>query len=218
MDSDFDSLDASGGHRGTPRHNSDQAGPRHPAVSAPPSSRPRQAWDQLLDGKHRWGGVEIGLPKQGFRWYRLTVYPPGTTNDDRRRLRLARSWPTWGAVMFVASLVCLGAALGPWMGLVASAALWLAAGAWVLSRTGDLSARVRTFGVILINRHHDPRTAARFALMETVVEALTHADLLLEQNKISVTHHELIWGLAYDRLAPDHPDSDEQPPLGQQEK
>ncbi len=71
--------------------------------------------------------------------------------------------------------------------------------------------------MLLVNRHHDPRTAARFALMETVVEALTQADILLEQKKISATHHELIWGLAYDRLAPEHPeepDFDEQPQLG----
>lgn len=165
----------------------------------------------MLDGKHVWGSVEIGLPKQGFRWHRLTVYPPGITDVDRRRLRLARSWPTWGSVMFVASLVCLGAALGPWMGLVTSAALWLAAGAWVLIRTNDLRAHVRTFGVILIDRHHDPRTAARFALMNTVFEALTHADLLLEQKKITVTHHELIWGIAYDRLAPEQPGEPDEP-------
>jgi hypothetical protein len=46
-----------------------------------------------------------------------------------------------------------------------------------------------------------------------VVEQLTHADLLLARKEISATKHELIWGLAYDRLGPDQIGStDRRPP------
>jgi hypothetical protein len=81
----------------------------------------------------------------------------------------------------------------------------------VLSRAAYVRAHVRTLSVILIDRHYDPRSADRFALLETVVDQLTRADLLLEQGQISMTKHELMWGLAYDRLAHHQPGCVERP-------
>jgi hypothetical protein len=172
-----------------------------------------RARHSVLDGRHLWGSIEIGLPKQGFRHYRLVVFPPGVTVSDRRRIRQARAWPTWGAVTFVACLVGLSAALGPWTDLMTSAALWLGAGVVVFVRAGEARARVRTLSVVLVDRHYDPRTADTFALLASVAEQLTHADLLLARKEISATKHELIWGLAYDRLGPDQIGStDRRPP------
>jgi hypothetical protein len=212
-DRNFDSQDTSGPRPST-HWTSEHLSPWNPWPQSRVTSPLTEAWHRALDGKHVWGSVDIGLPKQGFRWYRLTVFPPGITEADRRRVRLARGWPTWGAVMFVASLVCLSATLGPGIGLATSTTLWLGAGLLAFGRAGDVRAHVRTLSVALIDRHHDPRTAARFALLETVVDLLTQADLLLARGQISAAQHELIWGLAYDRVAPDHPDSTEHPQLG----
>jgi hypothetical protein len=83
----------------------------------------------------------------------------------------------------------------------------------VFVRAGEARARVRTLSVVLVDRHYDPRTADTFALLASVAEQLTHADLLLARKEISATKHELIWGLAYDRLGPDQIGStDRRPP------
>jgi hypothetical protein len=160
---------------------------------------------RILGGRYLWGSLEIGLPQQGFRHYRLVVFPPGVTEADRRWIRLARSWPTWGAVTFVVCLVCLSVALGPGAGLLTSAVLWLGGGLVVFVRAGEQRARVRTVSVVLIDGHHDPRTAHVLALLASVAEQLANADRLLARKEISASQHEFIWGLAYDRIAPSQP-------------
>lgn len=172
----------------------------HETPSASWVSRTRH---RVLDGQYVWGSLDIGASRHGFRHYRLVVFPPGVTESERRRIRLARGWPTWGAVAFTACLMCLCAALGPWTGLMASVALWLGSGVLVHARAGDVLARVRTLSVVLVARHHDPLSADRIAVMATVAEQLTHADRLLERHEISAARHELAWSLAYDRLALD---------------
>jgi hypothetical protein len=122
---------------------------RQPLSEAPLTG----AWRDALDGKNTWGFVEIGPAKAGFRWYRLTVLPPGVTDADH--------------------------------------------------------ARVRTLSVVLVDRHYDPRTADQFARLKSIAGDLRCADLLLEQGELSVVEHEHLWGLAYDRLAPDRSDSTE---------
>ena len=157
--------------------------------------------DRVLDGQHVWGYLEVGASRQGFRHHRLVVFPPGVTDSERRRIRLARSWPTWGAVALIACLACLCTALGPWTGLMTSVALWLGSGVLVHVRAGDALVRVRTLSVVLIDRHDDPLSAQRLALMAAVAEGLAHADRLLQRRQISVARHELAWGHAYDQLA-----------------
>jgi uncharacterized protein DUF6611 len=201
---DFDTLDAFGQRSGTPRRR------------LAPRLRLARAWHRALDGEHVWGSIEIGLPSQGFRWYRLTVLPPGATATERRQVRLARSFPTWGAVMFVCLLAGLGDPLGPGLALVAAATLWLGAGILVFGRAADVRAQVRTVSVERIDRHDDAQAAGRLALLTAVVEQLTHADVLLAQGRLSVAQHELIWGLAHARLGPDQPDSVPSPDLAQE--
>ncbi|MCV7012472.1 DUF6611 family protein [Mycolicibacterium madagascariense] len=175
-------------------------------VDAPDEGNGSASWSsrarhRVLDGRYAWGSLDVGASRQGFRHYRLVVFPPGVTASERRRIRLARSWPTWGAVAFTACLSILCTALGPWTGLMASTALWLSSGILVRLRAGDVATRVRTLSVVLMDRHHDPRSAERIALMADVAERLTHADRLLQEQKISAACHELAWGLAYDLLA-----------------
>jgi hypothetical protein len=48
---------------------------------------------------HRWGRLEEPNPayarRPGFQRYRLTVYPPGTSAEERRLLALVRRVPSW---------------------------------------------------------------------------------------------------------------------------
>ena len=49
--------------------------------------------------------------------YQLVVYPPGISVGERRRIRLWRGWPLWGALLWVVSEIAVSRLTGPWTAL-----------------------------------------------------------------------------------------------------
>jgi hypothetical protein len=43
---------------------------------------------RVIDGQRPWGSIDTGVSRQGFRRYRLVVFPPGISDFERRLLRL----------------------------------------------------------------------------------------------------------------------------------
>src|SRR5258707_12438425 len=60
----------------------------------------RRGWLRLLDGDRPWGSIDIRPDRFGVTRYRLVVYPPGISESERRRVRVARGWPLWGALVW----------------------------------------------------------------------------------------------------------------------
>jgi hypothetical protein len=154
--------------------------------------------DRVLDGTRVWGSIDTGPDRQGFRRYRLVLFPPGMTKVERRLLRLWRALPTWGSVLWLMSVICLSQMYPPWTALGISTAGYIGVGAVMFHRLGVLRTQVRTLSAVLIAGYSDPGTAAPYAELKKLASILYSADALLEQGRISVTDHEAIWWKAYE--------------------
>ena len=73
-----------------------------------------RGWHRLLDGDRGWGSIDVHPDRYGMTRYRLVVFPPGISEPERRRVRLARGWPMWGALIWVACEVWFTEVTGPW--------------------------------------------------------------------------------------------------------
>ena len=74
----------------------------------------RRGWLRLIDGDRPWGSIDIRPDRFGVTRYRLVVYPPGISESERRRVRAARGWPLWGALVWVVGEIWLSHVTGPW--------------------------------------------------------------------------------------------------------
>lgn len=164
------------------------------------TSAPVRCWDRLLDGSRVWGSIDVGLERQGFRRYRLVLFPPGVTKVERRLLRLWRGLPTWAALAWLMSVIVLSKACSPWVALGVATAVHVVVGAVILERVRVLRTQVRTLSVILIAGYPHPETEATYAEMKKIAAVLCTADFMHAQGRISAAEHESIWWQAYQRL------------------
>lgn len=183
-----------------------------------PSSRltsaPVRWWTRVLDGERSWGSIDISPGQYGVIRYRLVVFPPGITGAQRRLLRLSRAWPTWGAVLWLMSEICLSSALRPWVAFGVSTMVYLGTEALLRGRVGTLRTQVRTLSVCVIAGYTDRRSAAIYAEMRALVNTLGNADAMRAQGQMTAIDHEAAWWQVYDQLGPDHPEPiKEQPPI-----
>lgn len=191
-----------------------QAGPKRHSVPVPGSCS-----GELLDGDRVWGSIDISpsryrISRYGVSGYRLVVFPPGISRAERGRLRLWRTWPTWGALLWLASTVCLSARLSNWTAIGIATALYLSSGAAALALAGKLRSQVRTLSVSVVDRRPDQRSAVAYDELATLVAILSDADIRRESGQMSATDHQAVWSRVYDRLGPSHPEPNRaQPPL-----
>jgi hypothetical protein len=164
----------------------------------------RRGWWRLVDGAYPWGSIFVCPDRMGVTRYQLVIYPPGISETERRRLRVWRGWPTWGALLWIASYSILTEPIGPRTALVISTAAYLGTGVVASMRAGNVRARVRTMRATVMSGYHDPpsRDACRKlrALAATLIEADQHRQLEL----ISPIEYEMTWWRVYDQIEPDH--------------
>ena len=137
--------------------------------------------------------------------YRLVVFPPGISDAERRRVRVARGWLLWGALVWVFCEISLKQMTGPWTALVASTAIYLGLGLVATARRAITRRQVRTIGTMVMAGHHDPLSAALRHKLENLAGALMEADELLARGEISATAHEMTWWRVYDQMGPASP-------------
>ncbi|MGH3644151.1 MAG: DUF6611 family protein [Mycobacterium sp.] len=174
------------------------------AVAQPVSSERRafaRWWAVVLDGSHDWGSVDVSPTRHGVTQYRLVLFPPGLDIAERRLLRARRAWPTWGAVVWVASQIVLSSFLTPPTAFAASTIAYLAAGAVLFARVAELRARVLTLSVVRIAGYPDPHSATMFTELKSLVATLCQADAQRDRGQSSPVEHEAIWWQVYDRLS-----------------
>jgi hypothetical protein len=158
-------------------------------------------WRRLLDGGHTWGSLEVSPTRYGITRYRLVVFPPGISSDDRMLLRIRRAWPTWGMAVFLILEILLVPALGAVAALWISATVFLGAGAVVMAMTAVNRGDVRTVTAIRRAGVHDPLAAEQFLGFYALAHDLAEADGRLAAGDIEPVEHELLVWRVYDRMA-----------------
>jgi len=162
------------------------------------TTRPR--WRRLLDGGHTWGSLQVSPTRYGITRYRLVVFPPGISADDRMLLRIWRAWPTWGMATFLILEILLVPALGAVAALWISATVFLGVGAVVMAMTAATRGGVRTMTAVRRAGVHDPLAAEQFVEFYGLAHALIEADGRLTAGEIQPVEHELLVWRVYDRM------------------
>ncbi len=120
----------------------------------------RRGWQRALDGDRRWGSIDIRPDRFGVTRYRLVVFPPGISDSERRRVRVARGWVLWGALVWIFCEISLSHTTGPWTAVVISTAIYLGLGLVATAMAGDARRQVKTIGAMVMAGHHDPVSSA----------------------------------------------------------
>jgi len=160
-------------------------------------------WTRLLDGDHVWGSLSVSPTRYGVTRYWLVVYPPGIDNVERRWLRAWRAWPTWGTVLWLFSLLLLGAATS-WLQFAIPTVVWLGVGVALFARVARSHAQIRTRCVTRFAGRPDEQFEAEYAELKVLVGKLRAADMLRDHGRLSASAHEAIWWQVYDRLGTAH--------------
>lgn len=155
---------------------------------------------RLLEGDAQWGSLTIQPDRFGTRYF-LIVYPPGTTVAERRRIRIWRGWPIWGAALWIVSEIALSGQIDPWHALAVSTSILLAAGAVAFMMAGRARGRVRTMGATLLPRHCDPISQAACTRMSELTDRLREAEAQRTRGFIDSARFELAWWQVYNDMA-----------------
>ena len=159
-----------------------------------------RGWQRLLDGEHPWGSVDVHPDRFGMTRYRLVVFPPGISEQERRWVRLARGWPMWGALVWVACEVFLTQVTGPWTALTLSTSAYIGLGVVTMALAGVQRSQVKTMAAAVSVGCHDAQSAATRDKLSKLALTLMDADERLGRGQISASDHELTWWRVYDEI------------------
>jgi hypothetical protein len=161
---------------------------------------------RLFDGVRSWGSMNITPGRYGLMKYRLTLYPPGISDEERRWLRLWRGWPVWGVLAWVCLEIVLPEMTSPLTSIIIATAVYLGAGAAAFWFAGDNRRRVCTIVSVVFVGHHEPAATPVRDQLLVWADSLLRADAMLHRNEISTVEHEQVWSQVYhdaDRLRTD---------------
>jgi hypothetical protein len=151
-------------------------------------------------GKPTWGSFDVYPNHYGVTRYRLVIFPPGLSRDERRVLRLWRTWPAWGTLLFLVAQIWLTDLVTPGWALLISVGLWLASGAVSAALAGETRSRVRTLSALTMVGAPDPQVH-RLADMRALTDLLLDADSRRDNGELTESGHEAVCWQAYDRIA-----------------
>jgi hypothetical protein len=171
-------------------------------MDVPTGSGPlRHGWQRLLDGDRPWGSIDIRPDRFGVTRYRLVVFPPGISESERRRVRVARGWPLWGALVWIVCEIVLSHTTAPWAAFATSTAAYIGSGIVAVWMAGAPRTQVRTMAAMVMAGHHDPASGTTRDRLEDLAGTLMNADERLAAGQISPAEHEMVWWRVYDQLA-----------------
>ena len=166
-----------------------------------------RGWLRLVDGACLWGSFFVCPDRMGVIRYRLVIYPPGISEVERRRLRVWRGWPMWGALLWIASCVILTGLIGPRPAVLISTAVYLGGGVAAFVRAGDVRARVRAMRATVMPGYPDPVSWGDLRKLKILAATLIEADEHRQLGLISPIEYEMIWWQVYDQIQPDRSSS-----------
>jgi hypothetical protein len=166
----------------------------------PVGSRLRRGWLRLIDGERPWGSLDVQPDRFGVTRYRLVVFPPGISDPERRRVRLARGWPLWGALVWVVCEAWLTQVTGHWTAFCLSTSAFVVIGVVTIAVAGTPRTQVKTLSAAVCATLHNPGAEATRDRLGKMASILIDADERLERGQISPTDHELMWWRVYDEI------------------
>lgn len=140
----------------------------------------------------RWGSVA----------YRIVLYPPGISAEERRRVRIWRGFYAWGTAWWLAATAMLSGFTEPWAAATVASATTLLFGAGAFRRAGSVRNRVRTADVTVPLPNSDRALLTLARHVQEVGTAMVRADRRLREGQITAADHEVIWHRAYENLLP----------------
>ena len=155
-----------------------------------------------LEGEHSWGYIDV-VPAGRTAWQlkRLTVYPPGTTVEQRRLLKFHRDWPINGAVLALFLIFALGDAW-PMPLAATTVVLVYVCGVSVTSRlTHHLRMSSRRLHVTSTAGEQGCRYRGDVDLFESARAELLRLDAGRVGGELTPAQFEAGWARVFDRLA-----------------
>lgn len=160
--------------------------------------------DRLVMGSvspRPWGSLEITAPvRYGWRGYRLTVNPPGTSTAERRQLWLDRNIPYLTAALAIPAVLVFQPGSPP-LAVLLVIPIGMAVIAGVRGTTRTLRSRVRRLCASYVELGGATRVIGDDALLSTSVEALREMDRARLADEISPAEYERRWAVVYDSLS-----------------
>lgn len=158
----------------------------------------------LLDRCDRWGRLSTTVTRYGSASSTLVVYPPGTSVEQRRRLRAAHAWPSLGLVL-LAAVAALALGGGDAAGAAVAVTVGYAVGAVGLARSTarirHASARASAHVSLLIADGTATAVSDDFDSLARIAAALRRADRELDCGRLTPLEHELVWAAAHQAVA-----------------
>ncbi|AHC28055.1 hypothetical protein TS71_00010 [Mycolicibacterium neoaurum] len=140
----------------------------------------------------RWGSVV----------YRIVLYPPGISAEERRRVRVWRGFYAWGTAWWLVVTAVLSGFAEPWFAVTVASVTTLLFGTRAFLRAGSVRSRVRTADVTVPLPNSDRALLALARQVQAVGTAMVRADRRLREGQITAAEHEVIWHRAYENLLP----------------
>jgi hypothetical protein len=155
---------------------------------------------RMLDSGNAWGALETSISRYGVTRYRLVVFPPGTSREERILVRLWRSFPVWGLAAWLAIEIVLMTVLSPALAFATSIGAVLTAGVVTMALANHTRANVRTMTVVRMVGVNDPVAGPRLAELLALAEHLKLADAGLAAGELTAIDHEAAAWQVYDRM------------------
>ncbi|CDQ45595.1 DUF6611 family protein [Mycolicibacterium neoaurum] len=162
----------------------------------------RQLCRLLLDGDTVWGAVDIRPQRWGSTVYRIVLYPPGISAEERRRVRVWRGFYAWGTAWWLVVTAVLSGFTEPWFAVTLASLTTLLFGARAFRRAGSVRSKVRTADITVPLPNSDRALLALARQVQTVGTAMVRADRRLREGRITAADHEVIWHRAYEHMSP----------------
>jgi hypothetical protein len=160
----------------------------------------RRGWLRLVDDACPWGRFNVCPGRWGVFHYRLVIYPPGINQTERRRLRVWRSWPMWGALLGIASYVILTGLIESRTALVILTAAYVGTGVVAFIQAGDVRARVREMSATVMSGYPDPPSEDARRKLRALAATLIEADHRRQLGLLSPIEYEMTWWQVYDQM------------------
>ncbi|MGV9669575.1 MULTISPECIES: DUF6611 family protein [unclassified Gordonia (in: high G+C Gram-positive bacteria)] len=154
----------------------------------------------VVAGDAVWGYVQVGYARQWVR-HRLVIYPPGTSPEQRRWLRLWRWVPAVVALALIAG-ICAAAKSGVHaaVGAAVGAVVALAVVVPIQRRTATCRHRM-----CIIESWSGPGQGVEDLVMRRIIEKtageLRTADREVAAGRMTPVEHEALWARCHEQIA-----------------